>query len=354
VTSKYGLLQLADHLPWRIAKAIRHLIPPSHAHCSVISTDPAIVVIPEDFYDSPALWQPFFGALADKKVSFLCLVLSGIEGYDWDYKKLLSRVLADHMARYPRHNFTFLANDPAQEKIFRNAGITSVFVNHNALVDDGLFTIHQGSVKKYDAIYNAVMLPYKRHALCAQISNLALVTYFKPGNDEYFEGMKRLLSHAAWLNFESHPASSDHYHPIPKRDIPRHLNAARVGLCLSEKEGAMFASVEYLLCGLPIVSTPSIGGRDVFFDSDYVEIVDPTPDAVRQGVAEIMRRSLSPTEIRNKTLKKIAEHRARLVDVVKQIYFRQGKRIELQDAQSRLFSSSLYQVRDLHRVAAAL
>ena len=42
----------------------------------------------------------------------------------------------------------------------------------------------------------------------------------------------------------------------------RHLNRARVGLCLSAREGAMFASMEYLLSGLPIVTTPSMGGRD--------------------------------------------------------------------------------------------
>lgn len=52
----------------------------------------------------------------------------------------------------------------------------------------------------------------------------------------------------------------------------------------------MFASMEYLLCGLPIVSTPSIGGRDVFFDKDYVEIVEPDPHAVKEAVIEMVRR----------------------------------------------------------------
>ena len=34
---------------------------------------------------------------------------------------------------------------------------------------------------------------------------------------------------------------------------------------MSSQEGAMYSSVEYLLCGLPIVSTKSTGGHDVFF-----------------------------------------------------------------------------------------
>jgi glycosyltransferase involved in cell wall biosynthesis len=44
------------------------------------------------------------------------------------------------------------------------------------------------------------------------------------------------------------------------------LARAVVGLCLSTVEGSNYASMEYMLAGLPIVSTPSIGGREVYFD----------------------------------------------------------------------------------------
>jgi len=353
--SNFALLRIADRLPWRIARGVRHLFPPTHGHCSVVSTDPAIVAIPEDFYDEPGLWQPFFDAIAKTKVHFICLVLADIEGYDWDYKKHLSRVLNEHKRRYPNHHFTFLANDSAQEQIFAGVGASSVFVSHNALVDENLFTIREGCVKKHDAIYNAVMMPYKRHVLASKIGSLAVVTYFKPGHEEYFGEIKSALQHATWLNFPTRaPVKSDGYRPIPKNEIPLYLNEAKVGLCLSEREGAMFASIEYLLCGLPIVSTPSSGGRDVFFEPDYAQIVEPTPDAVQRGVTDMLERKIPADHIRQQTLRKISEHRGRIIELVIEIYQKQGMRIERQEAHSRLFSHPLYQVSELHQIAAAL
>ncbi|WP_164127899.1 glycosyltransferase, partial [Stenotrophomonas maltophilia] len=57
--------------------------------------------------------------------------------------------------------------------------------------------------------------------------------------------------------------------------VNRVYNQAAVGLCLSAVEGAMCASMEYLMAGLPVVSTPSVGGRDVYFDPDYCIIAEP-------------------------------------------------------------------------------
>lgn len=55
-----------------------------------------------------------------------------------------------------------------------------------------------------------------------------------------------------------------HYFSIDK--INEIYGQSRCGLILSAEEGACFAAMEYLLCGLPVVTTPNIGGRDEFFD----------------------------------------------------------------------------------------
>ena len=47
-------------------------------------------------------------------------------------------------------------------------------------------------------------------------------------------------------------------------------------------EGANYSSSEYLLCGLPVVSTESSGGRDYWFD-DYNSIIcKPNEDSVKK------------------------------------------------------------------------
>ena len=55
-------------------------------------------------------------------------------------------------------------------------------------------------------------------------------------------------------------------------EVNNFLNQCKVGIILSEVEGANYASIQYLLAGLPVVSTKSKGGRDVFFDPYKLKI----------------------------------------------------------------------------------
>ena len=103
----------------------------------------------------------------------------------------------------------------------------------------------------------------------------------------------------------------------------------------------MAASMEYMLCGLPIVSTHSIGGREAFFDEEYVKIVDDTPEAVRDGVAEMINRDLPQTYVRDKTLEKIRIHRHRFMRIVQEIYDKEGVTRTFEDEWDKLFVNSL-------------
>lgn len=105
---------------------------------------------------------------------------------------------------------------------------------------------------------------------------------------------------------------------VPVEEIVRLYNQCRVGLCLSGMEGAMFASMEYLLCGLPIVTTRSVGGRDAFFDPEYVITVEDTPEAVSAGVKEMCARAPDPARIRAQTLEKTAMHRGWLRNLLRE------------------------------------
>ena len=78
----------------------------------------------------------------------------------------------------------------------------------------------------------------------------------------------------------------------------------------------MFASMEYLLAGLPVVSTLNIGGRDMFSDPEFWLTVADTKDSIRDAVAEMAKRHVSPARIRARTLERVHEHRARLRSAV--------------------------------------
>ena len=86
----------------------------------------------------------------------------------------------------------------------------------------------------------------------------------------------------------------------------------------------MYASIEYMLAGLPIVSTPSRGGRDVFFDPDYCIIAEPTPRAIREAVEALRERNIPRDYVRTRTLAKLTVERNRFLAFVEDIKQRHG------------------------------
>jgi glycosyltransferase involved in cell wall biosynthesis len=235
--------------------------------------------------------------------------------------QLLRAEYQRYVKQRPEHTVLFLCNTPAEAAALTRHGIPNVYCNQNALIDERLYRPNPAIERRFDAIYNSRLEPFKRHSLARQVRSLAIVTY---AVDElpidHVREVRRMLGHAEWLNFPT----PDRYRLIPREEIPRHLASARVGLCLSAEEGAMYASAEYLLCGLPVVSTRSTGGRDTFFDEDYVAIVDDTPEAVAAGVERMASRSLDPDYVRNRTLEKMRRHRDTFIDTIQGIYDADG------------------------------
>ena len=141
--------------------------------------------------------------------------------------------------------------------------------NHNFYINEYIF---QPLIepKYYDAIYTARLDPVKRHWLAKNIEHLYIATF---GGNGDLHSFCPELKHAEFNRKF-----------LPRSELAKKYNQAYVGLCLSEIEGPMISSTEYLLCGIPVVSTPSKGGRDEFFNAQNSIIVPPEPGAVAQAV----------------------------------------------------------------------
>jgi glycosyltransferase involved in cell wall biosynthesis len=227
-----------------------------------------------------------------------------------------------HRSWYGDHRFIYLANTVKELELFQENGIQAVFCNQNAFLDAAIFFPIRGSKKRFRAIYDAAFIPYKRHYLARQVSDLALTAYVKNDTGKAdISAVKASLPHAVWLKDGS--ATGNAW--LSDRDINGFLNEARVGLCLSAAEGAMYASAQYLLAGLPVVTTHSRGGRDVFFDSDFVRYVADDPAAVVQAVDELCAAPPDPDRVRALTLARFAEHRGRFVELLNSIYRAEGR-----------------------------
>jgi glycosyltransferase involved in cell wall biosynthesis len=114
----------------------------------------------------------------------------------------------------------------------------------------------------------------------------------------------------------------------------------------------MRASAEYLVAGLPIVSTPSVGGRDVFFDPDYCLIAAPNPRDIRQAVETLKSRDIPRDYIRLRTLAKLAPERHRFTALVESIGNRMGspRKYETEWKYSGAYFHKWWNVRDLFEI----
>jgi len=329
---------IEHRLPWKLQHILDQLFPAPVEPYAVVSFNPLIVIVPHPIHrqqEYKTKWKAFLKVLKEKRVYFLCRIQHSIE-----MERAVNAVeegYLNHKKDYPTHEFTYLANTPKELELLNKRGISAIFCNQNAFIDEDVFKPIPGVEKKYDAIYNARFIEVKRHYLAAKIKKLALLTYFTAESREErdLNEYKNILPDAVMLNWDGLALKAIHnindYKRMLYDKIPECLNQARVGLALSAKtmvrnglitsgEGANYAAAEYLLCGLPVVSTESMGGREVFFDDEYVKIVDDTPDAVREGVEELIRRNIPPEYVREKTLEKMRPHRKRFIKLIQEIY----------------------------------
>lgn len=270
------------------------------AYYGVISTDPPIFHVAhwmDERLRLNASLDILFEYLKHRPAWFLYTWYWHIE--EPERVKMVKRYEKAHRRQYPKHRFVHLCNSQAQFDAFRAQGLRAVFCNQNGLVDERIFNVMPEVGKRFEAVYDARFKSYKRQELCAEIDSLALIYASDPLIDDpaEIEAIRHKLPHAHYFNHE-HGRHDGAYHVLSVEEVARCLNEARVGLCLSAVEGAMYASIQYLLCGLPVISTPSLGGRDVFFDEANTLIVEPTPEAVRRGVAEMSSRNIDPARVR--------------------------------------------------------
>jgi glycosyltransferase involved in cell wall biosynthesis len=286
---------------------------------ALLSVDPLIVASVIGVRRMP-LFAAMPASIARRSCHFLLGM--GCSADDDEMADRLAGVCRRHVAGHPLHRIVVLCNEPGAVPRLRSRGLHAVLVHQNGFVDERVFRPLPNRPKSYDAVYNARFVRWKRHHLARDVERLALVGYGPTEDPGYVAELRAGLPRATWIN-EWRAGVPVMLSPDGVNEI---LNASRVGLCLSASEGAMFASAEYLLSGLPIVSTPSVGGRDEFFDPEFCLTVDPDPRRVREAVLALGARSIPPDLIRGRTMTRVERQRRGLFDLVQAIYEAHGVR----------------------------
>lgn len=200
----------------------------------------------------------------------------------------------------------FCTNELIETTWLRILGLESHWMNQNIHVCENIYNVPNVSVKKcYDAVYTAALEKYKRIGLAGKIKNLRLITY-KAGSKSWNAG--------DFLPNQTNISANTSF--LSQEEVVSLYHQSHAGLALSSVEGAMWACMEYLLSGLPVVSTRSLGGRNHYQDPRYWVTVNANQESVRKGVEKAKKLQTTPSEIREIALKKIINDRLRYAKLV--------------------------------------
>ena len=273
-----------------------------------ISKDPVILFTYIGWNLSNVAWMA--SQLNVDNVTFLV----GFSRYISTWKvQHLKKQLTQLYKMYPGLNIIFLVNSEEEKRNFNSLGIDSYFVPNNCHQREDIFEVIPGLDKKYHAVMNARMARWKRIELGSKIDNIAFITI--QDDEKYLAEMKGLFRSAYWPNYEE----GNKYTYLSRDKINTILNESYVGLIFSEMEGNNRATIEYLLSGIPVVSTKSKGGRDYFITPECGRIVDANQNAIAAAVEELISLELDPGQIRKLTMDKINQHRNVFVQIVEKV-----------------------------------
>ena len=297
---------------------------------AIFSFDPPIFYCGIAFEECIGIAEAFgkvYGSLPAGFIIYPCWTI------DEDYRaRCVIEAAKSHQQQYPAHELVFLCNSAGERDRLQAAGLEAHLLNKNFTVSDRIFRPLPNAKIEFDAVYNARFDPRKRHELASKIPRVAYIAFASPltgtGRDQRIATANTLARHGhALLN----PLKDGLPDRLPPEDVNEALNRAAVGLCLSRVEGSNYASMEYMLAGLPIVSTPSIGGREVYFDHEFCTICEPKPVAVWEAVQRLIERNIPRDYIRNRTLAKIEPERRRFLSLIDDLSERLGGKRQYQD-----------------------
>ena len=225
----------------------------------------------------------------------------------------IAAALTDAQQTLPGHTIVPLASTEGELAFLKQTGFPAIMGNGSVFCDERIWQAAMPHASLFDAAYSGRLDPYKRHELAAGIESLLLIYDWSlsASTSDRLMHTKKLLPTAFFAN---HEMNGGNYSLFTKEKICQLYGLSEVGLCLSAVEGWMRATMEYLLCGLPVVSTKSLGGRDRYLKDEYCAIVGDDPGEVAHAVQRLKNRNFDREKIRAEVLENLNLDRNQLLD----------------------------------------
>ena len=233
--------------------------------------------------------------------------------HKWLYENSVNSIFTVNN-NYNKKNIIFLSPDLDGILWSYEYGYNAILANQNCLLDYNTFTLNNENNENDELIYDMVMncRPelWKRPFLAEKVENLAYIkgAYFGREKYDYSKLNCKFINEIR----------------ISPQEVNNIYNKSYCGGIFSETEGACYSSSEYLLAGLPVISTFSKGGRDTWYTQDNSIVVEPTEENVANAVTtcieKIKNGQFNKKNIRNKHIEMSNIMRNNIINCTKYIF----------------------------------
>lgn len=250
-----------------------------------------------------------------KKNDYIFIIIGCFMG-KWNFE-YCAKTLNTRNPEYNRKNIIFMAAEPMQIFFAIEYGFSAILCNHNAIFcDEEKFSISEKE-KIYDHVINCrPEKNFKQPHLTKGLNKLAAIKGQNFNKKDYYD-MKDLG--AEFLNDER----------LDHNGVSNVLNKSKTAGIYSMKEGACFSSGEYLLCGLPVISTDALGGRQIWYTKYNSIICDSSEISVKRSVEQALEHLKSgyfnPENIRAKHIEFARYQRYNLLNKIEEIFDKHGE-----------------------------
>lgn len=246
---------------------------------SIVSTDPKIILVglngDERFSGSFLDCHQFMNV--DERYYFFLNPMWSLASDS--YRDRTFKAVVRAFETFPQHKYIALANDPNELDRCTSSlppGIKTYICGEHCATDLTTFRYKKSPII-HDAAYIARADAYKRISLCSQIESVCLIS--RGITTSLFEQISVEVPGLVCLNI-----CGSSVRQLTPDEVSGALHSSGCGLILSCREGQNRATIEYLLCGAPVVTTPSQGGRDRWLHPGNSIYAQASPAAVAEAV----------------------------------------------------------------------
>lgn len=259
-----------------------------------------------------------------------CILLEHGAWYHAYWKKMIFyRIRQVHLQRRGIEHH-LIVNTPEELSLANRVGVRAKHISQYVYCNEKIFRPMTMDIK-FDALYIAKSERFKRHVLAKDIPRLAILKSSGPKVSEFCPEVAHATSNEAILELE---------------EVAKFINQSHCTLALSAEEGGMFASFESLLCGVPVVSTPSRGGRDLFYNVTNSIISKPDSSSVRQAVDHFVIGGSDQDRIRTEAVSRLENLRSEYSSYIAEVLLH--RRNDSSDATQHLRARILFRLKTMN------